>query len=79
MEIMIGKHDFYHRQQEIVNWCIKNFGTRGSTLYFSKYPERWAYEIFFGNGIFKFKTNADAMLFKLCWGGTVSPENHMGS
>jgi hypothetical protein len=76
VEIFMDKHLFYHRQMEISQWCVEQFGDRGAYYTFDKnsdrwsYDIRWSYDVGFGNGKFRFKYPQDAMLFKLRWLGT---------
>jgi hypothetical protein len=65
IKLLIKRDDFWHRQYEIVDWCNINICD-----YEYKIPEedkRWSYSSIFGNGLFKFKYENDAMLFKLTW------------
>lgn len=57
----------YDKHDEMIRWCEQHFG-RGA--YHGIYDQscRWAVNIIFAKTTFYFKSDTDAMLFKLTWG-----------
>ena len=67
MNITLNR-DYYHKQDEILAWTIKQFGD------LSQPSMRWVMREGFGNQYYWFKYEQDAILFSLKWLGTSGPE-----
>jgi len=58
--------DRYHQIEDIVGWCLRQFG-EGGYIYSANNTERWALVIAFGKSSWLFKNTEDATLFALKW------------
>ena len=56
-EITLNR-DYYHKQREIVNWCLIHFGYD---------DQRWSWSSIFGSTFFYFTEEKDYSWFILKW------------
>lgn len=60
-EFVLPKHQYYHQQHEIHDWCVEHFGIRRGPNY------RWFIRFAFGDQFVMFAREKDASLFALKW------------
>ena len=58
--------DRYHQIEDMVVWCIDQFG-EGGYIYSANNTDQWALAIAFGNSSWLFKNSEDATMFALRW------------
>ena len=60
-EFILPKHQYYHQQHKINDWCVDNFGQNNKLEY------RWFVRFAFGDQFISFQREEDASLFALYW------------
>lgn len=62
IELILDRDQFYHRQDELQDWCTEHFGEQstGTDL-------RWYRKFAFGTQFYYFKREQDASMFALRW------------